>query len=708
MKNNHLPHRRLRTILLRGSLASLSIPSVALAQTSLTEQDLKDYTDPTPLTISGGTVVNTETESSDALRDYSGTPSLDSAFIVAVKTEGDINIGSPIDNIAQSDEGSISITNTSLTDGGAIGLWNAGASIGALEGKFIVDSEADSRAIFMSGGAISSIKGEVTATSDGTSGAIIVEGGRIESITGAKITATSRGDFASAVGLEFSTAGVTDATAGDINATIVVNTVGGQGSVIVSSAPSNLGKISGSYTIDASANVSFPVFSIGYLLGDQASSTTTSLAFKNTSTAGGSSGRNDSFDFDIDWANIKLTVKRNNQFAAGVTLIGQDASAETSPTFYLGAASDITAESVANGNVVGIWLNGSTGGNIEGDVIATVGTGTSYGIATVGTDTVGPLITQSRANSTLGDITGTITSTVKTSGTAYGLLIGDSVQVNNDSVATDFTTTMGTISGSITASAESSDAGNAVGIKDISSNALKLAGGATITATITTTSTTGDTTVVSTAHGTAILNTVAGISLSSADSSVANAVQINGNLNAGEQSLEFTTGSYEISSSRWDATASISMGAEGATPTADYTTASVTTSDILTASTETMNFYVNSVSDVSTLIVGDAQTLNLEGLTTVNIYLKGELADYEGNLPVYLLDAREAESFNWDTGDDIVYQLYLNNVLLEQDINFYVQHDSTGISIIPEPTTATMSLIALASLLQRRRRRARQ
>ncbi len=699
MKNNHLPHRRLRTILLRGSFASLSIPSVALAQTSLTQQDLDDYTPPSTLTISGGTVVNTVAESSDALRDYSGTPSLDSAFIVAVKTEGDITIGSPIDNIAQSGEGSISITNTSPTDGGAIGLWNAGATIGSLEGKFIVDSEADSRAIFMSGGAISSIKGEVTATSDGTSGAIIVEGGGIESITGAKITATSRGDFASAVGLEFSTAGVTDATAGDINATIVVNTVGGQGSAIVSSAPSNLGKISGSYTIDASANVSFPVFSIGYLLGDQASSTTTSLAFKNTSTAGGSSGRNDSFDFDIDWANIKLTVKRNNQFAAGVTLIGQDASAETSPTFYLGAASDITAESVENGNVVGIWLNGSTGGDIAGTVSATVGTGTSYGIATVGTDTVGPLITQSRANSTLGDITGTITSTVKTSGTAYGLLIGDSVKVNNDSVATDFTTTIGTISGSIIAEAESS-AGNAIAIKDISSNALQLAGGATITATITDSG--------STSHGTAILNTVAGISLSSTDSSVSNAVQINGNLNAGEQSLDFTSGYYEISSSQWTASTSINVGAAGASTDDAYSTASVTTSDILTASTEAMNFYVNSVSDVSTLIVGDAQTLVLDGLKTVNIYLQGEVADYENGLPLYVVDAREAQDLSWDSSVAIQYEIYMNGTRIDQNSDFYVQHDSTGIYIIPEPSTATMSLIALAALLQGRRRRARR
>ncbi len=686
-----IPHHTLLLCLL-----SLYISHYALATvTVLTDSDFANYTAPTLLSLSGGSILNTQAENAESLSNITNSSALDNQFIIALQTAADITIGSATDNIAQSSEGYITNTNTSTSNSGAIALWNNGSTLGALEGSLSATSSSDSRALYMNKGSISSITGTIEASSNGSSEGALITGGDIGTIQGASITASTTGNFSSAVGLEFTAAEGNTVTVGNIDATISVTTSGGQASVITSSVPSNLGTISGSYSIDATASVSFAVYSVGYLLGNKARSTTTSIAFKNTGQDTSSTAYNDSSSFDINWEDIQLSVSRIDQFAAGVALFKQSSSDSSDADFYLGTGSSIAASVKGTGTSVAIWLNDSEAGDISGSVSASTVDGVSYGIATVGREGLSTLIVQSTGNSELGDIAGTITSKATGTGTAYGLLIGDSVTLN--SVTTNYTTTLGTISGSITASSQSTNATAAIGIQDISSNTLVFAGGAQLTAS------------VSGGHGIAILNTTEGIRVTAQDSSESNSVSISGNLDAGSEALAFLSGHFDVASSQWEATAGVTLGSDSSTDvTTLYNTAVVTSTDLLTVSSSTMTFYVNSSSDVSQLIVGGNQTLALNDLTTVDIYLQGELSDYESNVPIYLVDAREADSFTSTSEANITYTLYLNGTQVEQSPTLFVRRDSTGIYLLPEPSVATMSLLAVAGLLLRRRRPHRQ
>ncbi len=682
-----IPHHPLLLCLL-----SLYISHYALGTiTVLTDSDFTNYTAPTLLNLSEGSILNTQAENEESLLNITNSSALDNQFIIALQTADGISIGSTTDNIAQTNTGYITNTNTSTINSGAIALWNNGATLGALQGSLSASSSSDSRALYMNKGSISSITGTISASSNASSEGALITGGDIGSIQDASITSSTTGSFSSAVGLEFTAAEGNTVKVGDIDATISVTTSGGQASVITSSVPSNLGTISGNYSIDATASVSFAVYSVGYLLGNKARSTTTSIAFKNTGKDTSGTAFNDSSSFDINWDSIHLSVSRIDQFAAGVALFKQTSTAPNDADFYLGSGSSIAASVKGSGTSVAIWLNGSEAGDISGSVSASTVDGESYGIATVGREGLSSLIAQSTGNSELGDIAGTITSKTTGTGTAYGLLIGDRVTVNG--VSTNFTTTLGTISGRITASSQSTNATAAIGIQDISSNALVFAGGAQITAS------------VSGGHGTAILNTTEGIRVTAQDSSASNSVTISGNLDAGSEALAFLSGHFDIASSQWDATAGVTLGSDSSTDvTTLYNTAIVTSSDLLTVSASALDFYLNSSSNVSQLSVADNQTLALNDLSTVSIHLQGSLSAYEGNVPIYLVDAREAESFTWSNESGITYVLYLNGAEIDPSSTLFVRHDSTGIYLLPEPSAVSMNLLAIAGLLLRRRR----
>ncbi len=183
---------------------------------------------------------------------------------------------------------------------------------------------------------------------------------------------------------------------------------------------------------------------------------------------------------------------------------------------------------------------------------------------------------------------------------------------------------------------------------------------------------------------------------------------------SGTESLQFEKGNFQVTSEAWNAQKGITVGSSVSSSVgALYDTASVTLHDIeatvgetTTFNSNSLSFYANSMSDSSLIKTMEGVSLDLEGLTTVNIYLSGDDTMYG---PLYFLDARLADFFDADnTG--ITYNLYFDGIEYEQSDTLKIVHDSTGIYLssnvtIPEPSTATLSLLALAWLLSRRRRK---
>ncbi len=197
---------------------------------------------------------------------------------------------------------------------------------------------------------------------------------------------------------------------------------------------------------------------------------------------------------------------------------------------------------------------------------------------------------------------------------------------------------------------------------------------------------------------------------------------LEGNLVAGStgtQSIYFQEGHFRVTSNRWVATEGVNFGTVSSSVDDLYTTVSVQLSDMVTASTGSTNttvdnalsltstslsFTANSTSDVSQLVVGIDMTLDLVGLTDVYVYLYGSQSDYEDSI-VYFLDARATDLFDADnTG--ITYHLSISGSSITQTSDFEIRHDGTGIYLfaVPEPSTVTLSLLALLGLLSHRRR----
>ncbi len=137
----------------------------------------------------------------------------------------------------------------------------------------------------------------------------------------------------------------------------------------------------------------------------------------------------------------------------------------------------------------------------------------------------------------------------------------------------------------------------------------------------------------------------------------------------------------------------------------DAGTAQLTLESSITVETEILNFYIHDLDDLSFILIEEGYTLNLENIQMINIYLDdavmaagdfefilidGAIACLSDNVQVNyeVGDAYSADFFSWGTAAD--------------GTSFIVS--SGGSEVIPEPCTVSLSLIALAGLLARRRR----
>ncbi len=191
---------------------------------------------------------------------------------------------------------------------------------------------------------------------------------------------------------------------------------------------------------------------------------------------------------------------------------------------------------------------------------------------------------------------------------------------------------------------------------------------------------------------------------------------------AGQRKLIFESGHFTVTSESWNAEDGVTFGSVGSV-------ARVVMTDVLTVNerdagtsiaenlgselvinSSTLNFHAQNTHSSSVLILGTGMTLDLNGegaskSLTINIHLEGTEEDYAGASPLYFIDATKTANFD-DDKTNITYKLFLDGKEVKDNPNFEIRHDETGVYLfIPEPSTATMSLLALSSLLARRRRR---
>ncbi len=189
---------------------------------------------------------------------------------------------------------------------------------------------------------------------------------------------------------------------------------------------------------------------------------------------------------------------------------------------------------------------------------------------------------------------------------------------------------------------------------------------------------------------------------------------------SGQRKLVFEKGHFTVTSEQWNAADGVTFGGEGS-----FTKVIMT--DILTVedgariaagvgstleiNSSTLNFHAQNDAATSTLVLGKGMTLDLNRIATsdeemiINIFLEGDKSLYENSTPLYFIDARLTDNFDADN-TNITYNLYLNEDLQPKTSNFKIIHDETGVYLyVPEPSTATLSLLALGALMARRRRR---
>ncbi len=387
---------------------------------------------------------------------------------------------------------------------------------------------------------------------------------------------------------------------------------------------------------------------VGYLVGDAGDSYAVGLY---------SSATGDSSTFDVDWSSAKfasvLSEGSCTSFTRGIYLNQEGASIATGEGEYFGGMVYAWNHDGSDGTAIGIELaQGSQMGDLAaGSVVMALnqGSGDSYGIYLSGQSSIGDL--------------------------ACGFYIDADYGLSTAIYLED--STMGTISGTV--KAYSIYAESKVILYN-TEDSLQLSG-AFIEG------------VAQGTYGTAIENTSKGISIVNEGA----ASTISGNLNAGEQALTFESGELTLLADTWIAS-SVSIGS-------DAGTAQLTLESSITVETEILNFYIHDLDDLSFILIEEGYTLNLENIQMINIYLDdavmaagdfefilidGAIACLSDNVQVNyeVGDAYSADFFSWGTAAD--------------GTSFIVS--SGGSEVIPEPCTVSLSLIALAGLLARRRR----
>ncbi len=168
--------------------------------------------------------------------------------------------------------------------------------------------------------------------------------------------------------------------------------------------------------------------------------------------------------------------------------------------------------------------------------------------------------------------------------------------------------------------------------------------------------------------------------------------------------LTLSTGSYTLNEATLSQIA-VSMGADSTLSVSGKNT--LTSGSSLTA-TGALSFMLDTTAEnslTSTLIVEAGASLDLTAVTGINLMLTGELAEgFSFNLFKWQNDADVQGLAELLTIEDGI--LINGETLGELGLYTVIDHDNNTFSIIPEPSTATLSLLALAGLLARRRRKA--
>ncbi len=715
------------------------------------------HTDPYIInSLSAGETISTELKYTQANAvDAEGNPgiSLKDRYLVGVGVSEDIT------GDLFGEDGSISISND-RDSSGTIAVGIGGAQIDSIDGDITASGVYEVRGLGFSGekfapsgtgSSIGTYTGTINvSTTAGSATGIDAEYGSLGKVDGAHISvsATHGGDV---TGISVA-AGATVGKSGGIHAHISTTSAGGA-SFIYAEDPSTLGVISGNFTMNTNNSYTTDswilnnTFSAGYVVGYDKSATSSSVGFattrENPIEGGMPENISDSLGFLIDWSNTSMTIHRNYGLAAGAAVFdrsGEDFGAEMTALFQqttFGAGCEFNI-SVTSGMAAGAWINGVdvSLGALLGTINATADTGSAVGIFTTGTDLLNSaLVTQSTLDTKLGHISGNINATVKSAAVnnkAIGLQLGN---VGSE----EYNTTVEKLSGNITASMHNVSAtsnaptefrydGSSVldtdtitaGIIDLGRQTLNFnadaspedgdAAGSSVRALVY-----SDSGKTLTDYGQAIATLKGGITVNSIGKTN-NAITFEGNLTAGElgdQSITFQSGRYNVISEVWNAHAGITFGTKANTAEGLHDVARVTLSDIAetvgtttTLYASTLNFTANNNDSTSQLLIAAGHDLDLSGLTEVNIYLTGSEESYDG--PLYFVDARQA--INFELGDeDMVYNIYFNGstTAYEQHDSFKIVHDETGIYLhVPEPTTVTLSFLALTGLIARRRRQA--
>ncbi len=375
----------------------------------------------------------------------------------------------------------------------------------------------------------------------------------------------------------------------------------------------------------------------------------------------------DSQGFDVDWSTIELRT----QLTGG-------ASTDTSYGVLL--------------NEVGSSIATGTGESIGGTILATNTSrseANSIGVAAMTGTSVGDLASSGSIeayNAGTGDSTAISLQGTASMGAIAGAVIASSDEGEATAISVDEGSSLGTISGTVEAIAETS--GNqAVGISSTSTSALVFADNAVVSASV------GS--FFRSVYGTALENTTYGLNLVS----LSGTTSLSGNLNAGSQAIVLTSGLFTAASDAWTSV-SVAMGG-GTLEAMDVSQLELTDSTSFTATT--LSFYVDGVGDFSRIGVADGESLTLESVTDITIYMSNSMAEI-GDFSLQLIDGAivglsESVSVNY-----VVDGGYVSTGLS-------VEASGTGLVLsgtlesVPEPSTATLSLLALAALGWRRRRK---